>query len=323
MEAVYLSSGNIELRKVPIPEPPLGESLVKVLLAGICDTDLQLRAGYMDFEGIPGHEFVGTVVGGDNKNLIGKRVVGEINASCGHCTYCHQGLGRHCPTRTVLGILNRSGAHSQYFTLPHRNMRVVPESLANEDAVFVEPLAAACEILEQVHIQPNHRVAVVGDGKLGLLVAQVLALTGCNLKVFGRHFHKLSLLEDRGIDVEVVPPEGDSTLPGGWADIAVECTGSQSGFEVARRFLKPRGTLVLKSTYKGNPEIFMAGLVIDEITLIGSRCGPYRPALRLLEEGLVEVEKLIHHRYPLSKAKEAYQKASEKGVLKVLLEMEV
>ncbi len=320
MRALYLSGGQVEVRDLPVPARPPGEALIRVRLAGICDTDLHLKAGYMDFEGIPGHEFVGEVVESEQPELVGRRVVGEINAACGTCDFCRRGLGRHCASRTVLGILGRAGAHAEYLVLPNENLHLVPDTLSDEEAVFTEPLAAACEILEQVHIEPTARVAVVGDGKLGLLIARVLALTGCDLYVIGRHARKLGLLARQGIATEQVAPGEESRLPSRWADVVVECSGSPSGFETARRLLKPRGTLVLKSTYRESPPVYLAGLVVDEITVVGSRCGPFEPALRLLEHRLVRVTDLVEDVIALREGKRAYERAAQRGVLKVLLD---
>lgn len=321
MQSLYLSNATIQFRERTRPERPTGEALIQVRLAGICNTDLELVRGYMDFEGVPGHEFVGEVVESDDASLVGTRVVGEINAACGECDFCRQGLSRHCANRTVLGILNRDGVHAQYTSLPTENLHVVPDSLSDEEAVFTEPLAAACEVTEQVHIEPAHRVVVIGDGKLGLLVAQVLSLTGCELHVIGRHQSKLDIVARRGATVEVVPSGEESRLPERWADIAVEVTGNPSGLAAARRLLKPRGTLVLKSTYAGQTELNFAPFVVNEITLVGSRCGPFPAALRLLERGLIDVTSFIHDRFPLKQGPVAYERAAESGVLKVLLEM--
>lgn len=320
MDALYISDSAIELRERPWPEPPTGEALVRVRIAGICNTDLELMRGYMDFEGVPGHEFVGEVVACDDESLVGKRVVGEINAACGECEFCRLGMGRHCANRTVLGILNRAGVHAEYATLPVENLHVVPDSISDEEAVFTEPLAAACEVTEQVHIEPADRVVVIGDGKLGLLVAQVLALTGCDLHVIGRHQNNLDIVAKRGATTEVVAPGEESRLSERWADIAVEVTGNPSGLTAARRLLKPRGTLILKSTYAGKTELDLAPFVVNEITLVGSRCGPFPAALRLLERGLVDVASFVHASFPLSQGPAAYERAAESGVLKVLLE---
>jgi len=296
----------------PRPSPPPGEALVRVLLAGICNTDLEIIKGYMGFRGVLGHEFVGMVVEAPDAALVGKRVVGEINAWCGDCPTCRAGRPTHCPHRTTLGIYGRDGAFAEFLTLPQRNLHLVPDGVSNEAAVFVEPLAASLEILEQVHVRPTHRVAVLGDGKLGLLVAQVLALTGCDLTVAGHHAAKLAFLARKGIATTTRSPEGQF-------DVVVECTGQAAGFELARRLVRPRGILVLKSTFAGTQEVALAPLVVDEVTLVGSRCGPFAPALRLLAGGLVDTSSLISAVYPLEEGLEAMERARQRGTLKVLL----
>lgn len=298
------------------PEPPPGEALVRVRLAGICNTDLEIVRGYMGFRGVLGHEFVGVVEECADESLIGQRVVGEINCYCGECPTCRAGAPTHCPNRTTLGIWGRDGAFADYLSLPVANLHTVPEALSDATAVFVEPLAAALEILEQVHVKPTDRVVVLGDGKLGLLVAQVLALTGCRLVVGGHHEEKLDILRQRGMKARLV-----SELPKEKADVVVDCTGHPDGFAAARELVKPRGTLVLKSTFHGDVQVNLSTLVVDEITLVGSRCGPFAPALHLLERDLVDVESLISATYPLDEGLAAFERAQQKGVLKVLLDM--
>jgi threonine dehydrogenase-like Zn-dependent dehydrogenase len=315
MRAVWLEDRHLRVRDdVSIPEPPPGEALVRVLAAGICNTDVELTRGYYPFMGIPGHEFVGTVERGP-ATLVGRRVVGEINAVCGACAACLAGRRTHCERRTVLGIVNRHGAFAEYLSLPAENLHVVPDEVATDAAVFTEPLAAALEIQEQVPIDRHAHVLVVGDGKLGQLVSQSIALTGCELLVVGRHDAKLALLAGRGI----ATVRADGVAPGRF-DVAVECTGNPDGFAVAVRALRARGTLVLKSTYAGALTFDAAGVVVNELTLVGSRCGPFAPALRLLAERRVAVEPLIHARYPLRAAIAAFAHAQREGVLKVLLE---
>ncbi len=303
------------MRDVPDPEPPAGEALIKVRLSGICGTDLELVRGYYPFTGIPGHEFVGEVVTAQEKDWIGRRVVGEINAACGECEQCRNGRPTHCEQRTVLGIANRNGVHAEYFTLPLANLHRVPESVPDEAAVFTEPLAAALEIQEQVPIRPTDRVLLIGAGRLGQLIAQTLSLSGCGLRVAARHARQKELLEARKIGWI---DEGE-IQPRRW-DVVIEATGSGSGLDLARRALRPRGTLVLKSTYKGEMQVNWSPLVVDEITIIGSRCGPFAPALRLLESGKVDPAALIAARFPLSKALEAFEASREPGMMKVLLE---
>jgi threonine dehydrogenase-like Zn-dependent dehydrogenase len=317
MQALWLEDRALRARDdVPIPEPPSGEALVRVLQAGICNTDLELTRGYYPFTGIPGHEFVGVVEHGPDA-LRGCRVVGEINAACGDCRACHNGRRTHCVRRTVLGIVGRNGAFAGYLALPVENLHAVPDEVSTDAATFTEPLAAALEIQEQVQIRPTDRVLVVGDGKLGQLVAQTLALTVGDLLVVGRHESKLALLVARGIRTGHADAVEEGTF-----DVAVECTGNPDGFAIAQAAVRPRGTLVMKSTYAGHLTLDAARVVVHELTLVGSRCGPFPPALRLLAEGRVAVEPLIHARYPLREGLTAFEHAARPGVLKVLLAME-
>jgi threonine dehydrogenase-like Zn-dependent dehydrogenase len=316
MKGLWLENNQLELRtNIPIPEPPPGEALVRVLRAGICNTDLELIKGYYPYTGIIGHEFVGIVEQGP-KQLINQRVVGEINAACGNCRFCRRGQPTHCENRTVLGIVNRNGAFAEYLSLPIENLHLVPENVSTAAATFTEPIAAALEIQQQIQISKDDRVLVVGDGKLGQLIAQTLALTGCELLVVGRHEDKLINLAGKGIKTGLADSVTDR-----YFDISVDCTGNPEGFNIARRALRPRGKLILKSTYAGNLSLDASSLVVDEITLIGSRCGPFVPALELLATGKVDVQYLIDSSYPLSQGLEAFEKAKTKGVLKVLLEM--
>jgi threonine dehydrogenase-like Zn-dependent dehydrogenase len=298
----------------PDPDPPPGEARIRTTLAGICNTDLEIVKGYAAFQGVLGHEFVGVVDRAPNSTLLGRRVVGEINASCGVCETCRAGRETHCPNRTALGIRQRDGALAETFCLPVRNLHPVPEQMPDHVAVFAEPLAAACEILDQVHVRPTDRVAVLGDGKLGLLIAQVLALTGCDLTVVGRHEAKLSILGARGIVTQI----GEQGLARS-LDLVVECTGRAEGYQAARRLVRPRGTLVLKTTYHGSTEVDLSGLVVDEVRVVGSRCGPFSAALRLLGQSLVDVTSLIEAEYSLDDGVAAFQHASRPGALKVLL----
>lgn len=318
MRAVLVDEQGLRLgRDYPVPEPAPGEVRIRTLLAGICNTDLEILRGYAGFRGVPGHEFVGIVdaVGGaGDTHLLGRRVVGEINIGCGTCAMCRAGRVSHCFERTALGIRGRDGALADYFCLPRANLHPVPDAIPDEAAVFVEPLAAACRIPEQVHLGPSQRVVVLGDGKLGLLVAQVLALTGCRLTVVGRHASKLSILARRGIETRL-----DGQGEGGEADVVVECTGQPGGLATGRRMLRPEGTLVLKSTYHGPVEVDFSDMVVDEIRVVGSRCGPFAPALRLLVQGLVDVSSLIEAEYPLDQAPAAFEHAGRKGALKVLV----
>jgi threonine dehydrogenase-like Zn-dependent dehydrogenase len=310
--------GKITLQEIPTPDLAMGEALIKVLMAGICKTDAEITAGYMDFRGVPGHEFVGFVETSPDPELQAARVVGEINAGCGTCSLCRKGMERHCPHRTVLGILGRNGAMAEYITLPVRNLLVVPDGLSNVQAVFTEPLAAALEILEQVHVQPDHHVLVIGDGKLGLLVSMVLRLTGCNLLLVGKHPEKMEILARTGgtaILLEDLQSREDRF------DVVVEASGNPSGWELALTRVKPRGTIVLKSTYHQALDFNPSPLVIDEVTVVGSRCGRFGPALRIMEQGLLDPTPLVSAVYPFDKAEEAFERSMEKGVLKVLLQM--
>ncbi|GAB4528491.1 MAG: alcohol dehydrogenase catalytic domain-containing protein [Anaerolineae bacterium] len=315
MRALYIDR-QLEYRPdVPGPSPSRGEALIRTRLAGICNTDLEIVRGYMGFKGVPGHEFVGVVERADDApELVGQRVVGEINAYCGECATCRRGDPTHCPERTTLGIDRRDGTMADYFSLPVNLLYPVPASIPDEWAVFTEPLAAACEIIEQVAIRPSHRVIVLGDGKLGLLIAQVLALTGCDLLSVGRHPDKLAILERRNINTRLA---GEEIPPG--ADVVVEATGSAEGFAVARALVRPRGTLVLKSTFHGDVGLDLSMVVVDEVTIVGSRCGPFPAALRLLEGRLIDVESLIHASFPLDAGLAAFERAAAPGVLKVLL----
>ncbi|MFQ5770869.1 MAG: alcohol dehydrogenase catalytic domain-containing protein [bacterium] len=315
MKALYLKD-LLELKEIALPIPGEHEALIKVLMAGICNTDLEIVKGYMGFEGVLGHEFVGVVEKAPEQEWVGKRVCGEINLSCGECSYCLSGLSRHCPQRSVLGILNHNGAFAEYLTLPLINLHEVSEAISDQSAVFVEPLAAALEILEQVHVEPKQTVAVIGDGKLGLLICQILKLTGCNLVLIGKHERKLSLAEKWGVKTLRL-----EKLPGEKFDLVVEASGSPSGFSMAMKLVRPRGTLVLKSTYHGDLNLNMAPIVIDEINIVGSRCGHFEAAIRILEQDLVDVQSLIDDILPFDRALEAFDRARQRGALKILLEI--
>jgi 2-desacetyl-2-hydroxyethyl bacteriochlorophyllide A dehydrogenase len=299
---------------VLVPVDP-DEALVRVRLSGICGTDLELVRGYYPFTGVLGHEFVGEVIQAPDLTWIGARVVGEINAACGSCEACMHGLPTHCEHRTVLGIAGRHGVHAEYASLPLRNLHRVPDAVPDEAAVFAEPLAAAVEILEQVEVGPDDRVLLIGAGRLGQLIAQVLALTGARLRVVARHDRQRALLHARGIETV---SEGD-VEPRRW-DVVVEATGSPSGLETARDALRPRGTLVLKSTYQGKVTLDLSPFVVNELTVVGSRCGPFEPALSLVQRGDVDPTALIEARYPLEEAVEAMAAAGHRGAMKVLLE---
>jgi len=313
MQALWLENQKIDLRDVPVRDNP-GEALIKVRKAGVCGTDLELVRGYYPYTGIPGHEFVGEVVEAPDPDWIGARVVGEINIVCGKCEQCHNGRPTHCESRSVLGIINRDGVFAEYVRLPLENLHRVPDSVPDEAAVFTEPLAAALEIQQQVQIKPTDRVLLVGAGRLGQLIAQTLTLTGCNLRVVASHKHQRDLLSGRGIRLI---DEAD-VQPWRW-DVVIEATGSPSGFELARKAIRPRGTFVLKSTYAGDLTLNISSIVVDEINIVGSRCGPFEPALRLLEKREVDPTVLIAAEYPLSDALAAFELAAQSGTMKVLV----
>ncbi len=298
------------------PEPicAQGEALVRVRCAGVCATDIEITKGYMGFKGILGHEFTGVVA--SDGALKGRRVAGEINVACRRCAICEKGLERHCPKRTVMGICGRDGAFADYVSLPESNLHPLPDSVSDREAVFVEPIAAAFEILEQVSIDKDTRVAVIGDGRLGLLIAQVMALTKCDLTVIGRHLEKLSILESMSIDTKV-GCEGF----GREFDVVIDAAGSNEGLGSALDIVVPKGTIVLKTTVAGNRAIDLNRVVIDEINLVGSRCGPFTPAIEALASRKVAVESLIDSVFKIEDGVRAIERASQKGVLKVLLEM--
>jgi threonine dehydrogenase-like Zn-dependent dehydrogenase len=325
MRALVLTDDGPTLRHdYPQPELLPGEALIRVRLAGVCATDLQLLAGYKGgYRGVLGHEFVGEVVAAPGApSWVGTRVVGELTIGCGVCELCQRGLGKHCRRRQSLGIHGRDGAFADYLALSIANLHRVPPSLSDEGAVFVEPLAAALAILEQVPVRPSSRVYVVGDGRLGLLIAQVLAAAGCDLTVLGRTPAKLAILQRLGIaNALVSTPALLDELWAQPADLVVEVTGTPAGFAQARRLVRPQGTLVLKSTFAGTLSEFDASsLVVDEVTVVGSRCGPFPPAIGLLAAGRVGVEPLIHARFPLDDAVVALAHAGQRGVLKVLIQ---
>lgn len=313
MKALWLEERELSLREVETPRPP-HEALVRVLLSGVCGTDIELTRGYYPYEGVIGHEFVGIVEEAPTPGWAGRRVVGEINVACGTCEPCRLGNPTHCSCRTVLGISGRDGCHAQYVSLPLSNLLPVPDGVSDEAAVFVEPLAAAVEILQQVHVRPADRVLIVGAGRLGQLIARVLRLAGVELRVVVRHENQRALLASAGITAIAE----DDVAPRSY-DIVVEATGSSSGFELARSAVRPRGTFVLKSTYHGAVELDLSPLVVDEITVIGSRCGPFAPALRLLESGLVDPVPLIEATYSLDRAVEAMEAAQRPRAMKVLI----
>ncbi len=315
MRALRFDGKQAALADCPRPAAAGDRAIVRVHLAGVCNTDLEIVRGYMGFRGVLGHEFVGTVVEGPEP-WPGERVVGEINFACGTCPACAAGLGRHCPTRSVMGIEGADGAFAEYVAVPVANLHRVPERVPDEAAVFAEPLAAAFEILEQVEVAEGQQCVVLGDGKLGLLVAQVLATTGARVTQVGRHADKLALAHARGIETR----EAQGWSPDGvGADVVVDATGSAAGFDQAMRATRPRGTLVLKSTVADHPKVDLAPLVIHEISVVGSRCGPFPPALDALAERTVEVAPMVQEQFALDRADEALRRAAEPGTLKVLV----
>ena len=314
MKALHWDGQRLSLDALyPSLTPARDHALVRVRLAGICSTDLQIFKGYMGFRGVPGHEFVGEVIEGPPA-LVGKRVVGEINFACGRCEFCRRGLGRHCAKRQVMGILGADGCFAEVVAMPARNLHVVSDGVSDEEAVFTEPLAAALEILEQVEIDFTREVLVFGDGKLGLLCAQVVASTGARVTLVGRHPEKLALVKKAGVRTVLLSDWRPQS-----ADIVVEATGSTAGLEIALGAVRPRGTLVLKSTVAQEHKLSLAPLVINEITVIGSRCGLFPPALDALARKKVAVAPMIEKIYPLSEGIEAVAHAGKPGVKKVLL----
>lgn len=317
MKAVVFDNKLKFVDNYPVPEPVQNEALIRVSMAGICNTDIEITKGYTGFKGVIGHEFVGIVerINGKDQSLLGKRIVGEINCGCGKCEYCKKGLRNHCPDRKVLGIVNKDGAFAEYLTLPLENLHTVPENLSDEEAVFTEPLAAAFEITRQIQIKPDDKILIMGDGKLGLLISLALHLSHSNLILAGRHENKLQVAKDKGIEsilFNKLPIKKEY-------DIVVDATGSAEGFETALKLVKPRGIIVLKSTVAAGKEINLAPVVVDEITVIGSRCGPFEPALDALSKKLIDVKPLITEIFPFDKARQAFERAIAKGVIKVII----
>lgn len=315
MLALRVEKNGLTVREIEQPHKA-DEALVRVLLSGICNTDLEIARGYAGFNGTIGHEFVGVVEESDNQELIGQRVVGEINAGCGRCELCRAGDPRHCASRTVLGIVGRDGAHAEFLQLPAVNLIPIPPNIPDKHAVFTEPLAAACGILERASIAKTDRVAVIGDGKLGLLCAQVVALTAAPTLLVGKHPEKLRIAESRGI--EITTPNEAAKRPKQF-DVVVEASGAAPGFQLALDLLRPKGRLVLKSTFHGSTEIDAARIVVDEISIVGSRCGRFQPALDLLTRKAIDVDSLISEEHPLSDGVKAMDRARAAGILKVLL----
>jgi threonine dehydrogenase-like Zn-dependent dehydrogenase len=316
MKALRFDNGVLQLADLEIPKRS-GEALVRVTMAGICNTDLEIIQGYANFNGTLGHEFTGIVEHSPDESQIGRRVVGEINAGCGSCELCRQGDPRHCLQRTVLGIRNRDGAFAEYLNLPPENLLLIPDAVNDRQAIFTEPLAAACEVLDQVAIVQSQRVAVIGDGKLGQLVTRVLAATGCDLVLVGKHASKLKLASEAGI--HTIELDRMKVDPAQRFDCVVEASGSASGLNLALDLVRPRGTIVLKSTFHGAVKIDTSRVVVDEITIVGSRCGRFEKALELLEAGTIDVEPMIAGEFNLADGISAMAEAQRSGVLKVLL----
>lgn len=318
MKALRFTNKKLSVSEIPVPVSE-SEALVRVLRSGICNTDIEIVRGYAGFEGTIGHEFVGVVEEAAGElQLKGKRVVGEINVGCGACNVCRAGDSRHCERRTVLGIHGRDGAHAEFLRLPTGNLTVVPENVTDEEAVFVEPLAAAIAITERVEIRPETRVAVVGDGKLGLLCAFALNLRSDRLVLIGKHRSKLDIAKRRGI--ETLSLDQASKLRR-QCDVVVEASGSESGFETALELVRPRGRIVVKSTFHGRAAWPAWRIVVDEISVIGSRCGRVAPAIDLLASKKIDVGDLISEEFGLAEGVAATKRAEAKGVIKVLLKM--
>lgn len=316
MRAIVFDRGLSFKDDHPVPVPGPGDALVRVTVAGVCATDIEITRGYMGFAGVLGHEFTGVVEYAQDASLVGKRVTAEINNPCNRCEVCARGLKRHCPNRTVTGILGRDGAFADRIIVPEANLHVVPDALPDEEAVFIEPLAAAFEITEQVDVGPGKHVCVLGDGRLGLLISQVLAGTNCDLTAVGRHADKLAILDGRGISTTTSVEGLERSF-----DVVVDATGSPAGFDSALDLVRPTGTVVLKTTVASRTGDALNRVVIDEITVVGSRCGPFEPAIRALEECRVDVRPLVSRVFAIEDGVAAMEYASRKGVLKVLIGM--
>jgi len=317
MKALHFDGKKLKLEEIDFRIND-AEAVIRILKSGICNTDLEIVRGYAGFVGILGHEFVGIVERCPEVAWIGKRVVGEINVGCGVCFLCKAGDSRHCPRRTVLGIHGRDGAHAEFVSLPTRNLLEVPETITDEEAVFVEPLAAAYAITERIEIHPNTKVAVIGDGKLGLLSALTLSLKSNNVTLIGKHQHKLAIAKGHGIETALIEK---AQKYGRLFDVVVEASGNKTGMQMAMDIVQPKGFIVLKSTFHGETPLEMWRVVVDEISIIGSRCGKFAPALEILKEGKIKVRELISEIFSLDKGIEAFEATSKKGALKILLSM--
>lgn len=320
MKALVYDNGLKLDNNYPMPKISDDEVLIKTTMVGICNTDYEITQGYMGYKGVLGHEFVGKVVEiGKNcsKNLLNKRVVGEINCACNSCSYCAQNLQRHCPNRSTLGIWKKDGCFSEFFTLPKENVIEISDNIDDITATFTEPLAAAYEILEQVHIKPDSKVALLGDGKLGLCISLVLSALNVDFIHIGKHENKLQISKNVGAKTMLLDELKETDRK--TFDIVIEATGSKGGFETSVSLVKPRGTLVLKSTIAASEGLNLASIVVDEINIVGSRCGQFRPILRLLEKGKIDPKPLVEAVYDVDNFKEAFEKNTMKNVLKVLV----
>lgn len=315
MNALVYKNKQLNLMELPKPKPKEDEVLIKVLMAGICNTDLEITQGYLGFSGIIGHEFVGEVVHDPLREFKGKRVVGSINISCNKCEYCQRGMYKHCKNLNQLGIRGSDGVFAEFTTLPRKNIHVVPECIANQEAVFVEPMAAGVEIAEQIHIKPSEEVVVQGDGKLGLVTSMVLWTMGVNVRLIGKHQEKMDIVEELGIPT-CFPKEVESKY-----EIIIECTGSSDGLNIAQSLVKPTGTIVAKTTIKDMDSFDLSKLVVNEISIIGSRCGPFEPTLRFIENNKFPFEKMIDGIYSLEEWEKAFKSAKHKETLKVLFQI--
>lgn len=308
MKALYYDGELRYMEDYPMPKIGIGESLVKIIISSICNTDKEILRGYRpDFRGILGHEFVGEVVESDNSGLVGKRVVGEINENCGDCLYCRTCRPTHCENRKVLGISGKDGCFSEYIVMKNQLLHVVPDELSSEVAIFTEPLAAALEIMDQVHIKPSTNVAIIGDGRLAFMIGQVVALTGADLTIIGRHEEKLKLFSNFA---------STSVNADGSYEVVIDATGSPTGILTAQKIVRKRGTIIIKTTYAGKVEINMSDFVVNEITIKGSRCGPFKPALHLLKSGLVSLPEI--DLYELKDYKKAFDSNAFKAGFKMI-----
>ena len=315
IRALVFNDNRLQVVDKACPKPKEDEVLVRIKLAGICNTDLEITEGYLNFNGVLGHEFVGEVAEDPHGKLEGERVVGSINIPCGECYLCQDGVENHCLNMEAIGMRGRDGAFAEYMVLPRSNVYLVPEGISDREAVFVEPLAAGMEILEQLHIKPSDEVVILGDGKLGLSIARVLKVAGKKVSLVGKHREKLDTLNKLEVNTYLL---GEYKGP---SDVVVECTGSSSGLSTALELVKPRGTIVLKTTTADLQDIDMSTVAVDEINIVGSRCGPFAPTLRLLQSNELHLEEMIDAVYPLEEGIDAMKKAQEKGVLKVLMKI--